>query len=821
MFRNMLSILCIMLLCSQVYAQFSTIEVKTQELDRHEGFFTYYWDENSGKIWLEITRFDEEFLIVFSLPAGLGSNDVGLDRGRLGGSKIVKFIRSGPKVFLIQPNYAFRATTNNEFEQKAVDEAFATSVIWGFDIAAIERGAVLVDATNFLLRDGFNAAGTLRSMNQGNFKLDPSRSALLRQNTKNFPLNTEFDVLLTFTGDNPGNFVRSVAPDPSAISLRQHYSLVQLPDDNYKIRVFDPRSGVGGISFMDYATPISEPIVKRFARRHRLEKKYPNAVISEAVEPIVYYVDRGVPEPIRSALIEGAQWWNEAFEAIGYKEAFRVDVMPKDADPMDIRYNVINWVHRSTRGWSYGGGVTDPRTGEILKGHVSLGSLRVRQDFLIAEGLLAPYEDDSDTPLEMEEMALARLRQLSAHEVGHTLGFPHNYYASVNGRASVMDYPHPLVTIDNNGSVNLSDAYDNSIGAWDKVAVAWAYSDYTSGTDESKALNKIITDALDKGMLYITDQDARPQGSAHPYAHLWDNGTNAVDELERVLKVRRRALENFSEKNIRYGMPMATLEEALVPIFLFHRYQLEAAAKVLGGANYFYTLRGDGQKTIEIVPPDEQRRALNMLLRTLTPAELLVEERIMNLIPPRPPFYGQTSELFGSYTGSTFDPLLVVESAANLTVTFLLNRERAARLIEYNARNNDYPGLSEIIDTIIDETWKVNKCEGLIQEAQIVVNNLVLHKLMDLSADNDASTQVRAIASLKIENLHFWIESQTESIVSDSQKAHFFFALHEIELFQNNPAQFKYSQPLNAPAGSPIGMPDNALCDYDYFNTIW
>ncbi len=819
MYRKITCYIFVLFFITPLYAQLPEISEMTGGFEKQNGFLNFYRNDNNGKIFIEISRFEEEFILVYSLPAGLGSNDVGLDRGRLGGTKIVKFQRNGPKVLLIQPNYSFRATSENPDERRAVKEAFATSVIWGFEIMAESSQSVLVDATLFLLRDGFNVIGTLKRTNQGSYKFDMSRSAFYLPKTKNFPENTEFDVLLTFTSDSPGNFVRIVAPDPTSISLRQHYSFVKLPDDGFETRSFDPRSGVGGIQYMDYGTPVSEPIIKRFARRHRLNKKDPAAEISEPVDPIIYYVDRGTPEPVRSALIEGAQWWNDAFEAIGYRNAFMVEILPEGADPMDVRYNVINWVHRSTRGWSYGGGVTDPRTGEIIKGNVTLGSLRVRQDFLIAEGLLAPYEDGTTVPGEMEEMALARLRQLSAHEVGHTLGFPHNYYASINGRASVMDYPHPLVEMNSDGSIDVSNAYSDGTGEWDYIAVAWAYSEFSQDTDEKSALDKIISDALDRGIVYITDQDARPPGSAHPYAHLWDNGTNAVDELERIMKIRRKALENFNEKNIRTGAPLATLEEALVPIFLFHRYQIEAASKVVGGANYFYALRGDGQKPIEIVSPQEQRRALDALLKTLAPSELLLDEKILNLIPPRPPFFGQTPELFGGYTGSTFDPLSAVETAAGMTLSQILNKERAARLIEYNARRGDNPGLGEVIDKIFGATWKSSIQEELKMEAQFVINNLALHKLMDLSADTEASTQVRAIAGLKIEELKIWIEEQSIRPMDENLKAHYFFAVREIDQFQADPVKFKHSQPQNAPPGAPIGMPELDQCSYG--NTLW
>ncbi|MDH5598334.1 MAG: DUF5117 domain-containing protein, partial [Cyclobacteriaceae bacterium] len=463
-------------------------------MKHYKGYFNFYYEESTDKIWLLIDKFDEEILYVNSLSAGVGSNDIGLDRAQLGDTHVVYFKKYGPKVLMIQPNNYFRALSSNKDEVSAVDDAFARSVLWGFHAEITEGDKVLVDASDFLLRDAHNIEGRLQRSRQGSYKLDRSKSAFYLEGTMNFPENSEFETLVTYAGNATGGWIRSVMPTPELVSVRLHHSFVKLPDANYKPRGFDPRAGYFMRSYFDFATPISEPLEKRFITRHRLEKKNPEAEISEPVEPIIYYLDRGTPEPIRSALMEGASWWNQAFEAIGYKNAFQVKLLPEGAHPMDVRYNVINWVHRSTRGWSYGSSVTDPRTGEIIKGHVTLGSLRVRQDFLIAEALLAPYEDGKTVPPQMQEMALARLRQLSAHEVGHTIGLAHSYTSSTEGRASVMDYPHPLVKL-TNGKIDLSDAYDTKIGAWDKVAIAYGYQDFPNGTDEKATLKKIIEDS--------------------------------------------------------------------------------------------------------------------------------------------------------------------------------------------------------------------------------------------------------------------------------------------------------------------------------------
>ena len=379
--------------------------------------------------------------------------------------------------------------------------------------------------------------------------------------------------------------------------------MVELPGPGYTPRCYDPRSGFFAVNYRDYSVALGERLDQRFIARHRLEKRDPKAAVSEPVKPIIYYVDRGAPEPIRFALVEGANWWAQAFEAAGFRNAFRVEVLPEGADPMDIRYNMIQWVHRATRGWSYGEAVTDPRTGEIIKGQVTLGSLRAQQDYLIAEALLVPYVEGKPIPKDMEAMVLARTRQLAAHEVGHTLGLQHNFAASSLGQGtSVMDYPHPWITLDASGKPDLSHAYAVGIGAWDKAAIRYGYSQFAPGADEAAALDKLLRQNIADGLRYITDADARPFGGAHPYAHLWDNGGEAPAELTRILAVRKAALARFGEQAIRPGEPMARLEDTLVPLYLLHRYQTEAASKWIGGLNYTYAARGDGEIVTEPIP---------------------------------------------------------------------------------------------------------------------------------------------------------------------------------------------------------------------------
>ncbi|MEL7530321.1 MAG: zinc-dependent metalloprotease [Bacteroidota bacterium] len=784
-----------------------TIESKTEGMQAFEGYFPFYWEESTGKIWLEINRWDTEFLYVNSLAAGVGSNDIGLDRGQLGRERVVFFERIGPKVLMVQPNYDYRAVSQNEMERRSVAEAFARSVLAGFSVEAETEGRVLVDMTNFLMRDAHNVIGSLRRNGQGNYNLDANRSAVYLPRTKNFPQNSEFEALLTFQGNPEGRYIRSVVPSPEAITVRQHHSFVQLPDANYQPRVFDPRSGYISISYQDYATPIDQSLTKRFITRHRLEKKNPKARVSEAVEPIVYYLDPGAPEPVKSALLEGARWWNQAFEAAGFKDAFQVKVLPEDADPLDVRYNVIQWVHRSTRGWSYGGSVIDPRTGEIIKGHVSLGSLRVRQDFLIAQGLIGPYESGKKPSAKMLEMALARLRQLSAHEVGHTIGLVHNYAASVNDRASVMDYPHPYITLDDNGKMDFSEAYDVGIGDWDKRAIIYGYQDFPSGTDESEALQEIIQETIEAGLLFITDYDARARGGAHPIAHLWDNGKTPHEELNRVLALRKKALENFGEHMIPEGMPMAMLEDVLVPVYFAHRYQVEAAVKVVGGVRYTYAVRGDGQTPIEMIPKVEQEAALRSILATIEPASLAIPEHILEIIPPRPPGFWRGREHFKPATGFTIDPIAAAEANLDHSLGLLLNPQRMARLVEFEARVEASLTLRNVLNALSTKAWE-KKAESLMDESlrQVVQKSLIQH-LIQLAANPASTEQVKAEARQELKQIRIRLDFVGEPLLNlpSAQLAHRNYCQFMISEFFAHPERVKLTPAPKMPDGSPIG----------------
>jgi hypothetical protein len=785
-------------------------------MHRMPGFLPLHWEAKSGKLYLEIPRLDVDMLYFDSLPNGIGTSE--LDRGQVSEARLVRFERFGPRILLVQPNQFFRSSSSDSSEQLAVRQSFPESVLGSFSVVAESPagnaaggGAVLVDATEFFLRDAHGVADALAK--QGTYKLDAARSVIAIDATKVFPKNTEVEAILTFASDTPikGSVVGEVTPDAHAITLREHQSFLELPGPGYTPRRYDPRAGYFQFEYRDYSAALGEPLDQRFIVRHRLIKQ--DSACTQAclaVKPIQYYVDRGAPEPIRSALVEGARWWDQAFQAAGWAPGtFRVEVLPEGADPMDARYNIIQWVHRFTRGWSYGYPVADPRTGEIIKGNVTLGSLRGRQDYLIAEALLSPYSAGkkmSPGSDPMLTMALARTRQLAAHETGHTLGLAHNFAASAYPHApsesvSVMDYPHPWITLGKDGALDLSAAYAVNIGVWDKVAIDYGYRQFAEGSNERLQLDTLLSDAAKAGLFYITDEDARPPGGAHPKAHLWDNGPDAADELVRIMTIRAAALARFGDNAIPEGTPLSQLAETLAPLYLMHRYQCEAAIKLIGGLDYRYQVRGDGQMNASIVSAEEQKKALRAVLETLSAENLTLPEPILRLLPPKPPGYERTLESLPSQTGLTFDPIAAAESAADLTLSTLFNAQRAARIVEYNARLAGAPRLEEVIESALavsrpSHAPPKNPERGLAGQVQCAIYARTVEAVLTLAADPKASVSVRAITSAKLDDIkrHADLNSPIEAYLN-----------HRIQEFQSDPKKFLAATPVEAPPGMPIG----------------
>ena len=791
-------------------------------MQRADGFFPFYWDDKTGSILLEIQNWDREFLHVHSLATGLGSNPIGLDRGQLGREKVVHFRRVGPKVLLIHRNLRFRAITDNPLERRAVEQSFAQSVVWGGKVVAETDGTVLVDVTDLLMSDIHGVVETLQRGEQGEFELAPERSAVYLPRCKAFPDNTELESTLTFTGDKPGSDIRQTTPSPNAITLRQHHSFIRLPDDNYKPRKYDVRSPCIFITFADYASPLDAPLQQRWITRHRLEKKNPDELVSETIDPIVYYVDGGAPKQIQDALIEGASWWNQAFESAGFKNAFQVKLLPSDVDPLDVRYNVIQWVHRSTRGWSYGGSVIDPRTGEIIKGHVTLGSLRVRQDQLLVIGLqpvpaggacaccglVGIAEDttlaDFDTQTDALHIALARIRQLSAHEVGHTLGFVHNFAASTYAdRASVMDYPAPRVKITEDGELDLSDAYAVGMGEWDVLSVKFAYSQFGDGADEKAELDDLLHDARNAGMVFISDADASPAGAAHPLAALWDNGSDSIAQLRHVMRVRQIALDRFDPKSLPPGTTSADIAQYFTPLFLHHRYQLQAVGKMIGGSLYEYGSVEHKTARHSMVDPVQQKAAIAELLATIQPERLDVEVDVRAAISPRPYATIRDQEIMPTATGRIFDPLAAARVAADLTLNELLQPQRLARLT-IHSRVDPELAPEVVVPYVVQNIWSNCGYQGQLDSVQIgrVVREALLEKLINLVDMETASPSVRSSAAAGLQI----ILDKPLNLDSKSEVAFRIMLQRRARQVLERPyTTTPEMKPLKQPPGSPIG----------------
>lgn len=656
-------------------------------------------DIEDGSISLTLPAPDEEgiaarYLYVAQIETGVGSAATGVDRGAPLRTGILRFRRVGEKIVAELENTKFVAPNGSAAQQASIANSFSNATMWVGDIVeTAEDGSFTFDFASFLSKDHFGFAQQL-----GNgYALQANYSVADPAKVKAFPENVEFSALLSFSSKTPDASLRNVSPNGNDISLWVRHSLVELPDEPMAPRT-DPYGYAFSTLTYDFSAPLGQSMLVKLAERHRLEKVDPDAERSPVKEPIVFYVDGAAPEPVRQALIDGVGWWAEAFDEAGFIDAFRVEVLPEGIDPFDMRYNVVNWVNRATRGWSYGPSIVDPRTGEILKGSVMLGSLRVRQDILIFQALMGAGLTDSGDPNDPVQVALARIRQLGAHEVGHTLGLAHNFAASTQGRYSVMDYPAPRVELVD-GKLSIADAYGVGVGEWDKFAIKYLYAAKTD--EEARAM---VQEAQASGLRFVSDADTHGTQAANPHGGLWDDGVNPVDELNRVLDVRAVALDRFNVDAIPAGQDLASLRRAFVPIWLLHRYQTEASAKMLGGVYTPIGLLGDNI-AVEPVSGEQQNAALDVLMRALSIEALTVPEELQRALsfgPRTDSDYATTIEVIPMAGGAVFDPLRSTEIGAVQVLNSLLDPQRLNRLDIAQTNGDGAPTVGTVLNRLID-----------------------------------------------------------------------------------------------------------------------
>ncbi|MGI9141218.1 MAG: zinc-dependent metalloprotease [Gemmatimonadaceae bacterium] len=714
------------------------------------GLLPVRYDAATGKVFLTVPRLGEKLLYLNTLATGLGSTTALLDRGQLGDNAIVRFERRGARVFLIRENTDAQAITDNAALRRSVEESFPGSVLASFAVQRDGPGGVVVDATDFFLSDVYDVIGSIRSARLGTLRLDRERSFIDPASTRSFPLNTEVRAVLSYVTDDPPFELRNLAPDGRTLALQQHHSFVRPPAPPLQVRAFDPRAGLFSNSFFDFAQGFDSDYRQRGVVRWRLEPSDTAAYLRgekvEPVKPIIYYIDAGIQEPYRSAFIEGGLWWNEVLGAAGWRNAFRIEPLPAGVDPLDARYPAIYWVHRQQRGPSVGPSMRDPRTGEIVSTVIRMDSYRSLVDHDIYMGLM-PAAASGGLQLTPEQFAMARRRQHSAHEIGHTLGIAHNYIAATQGRSSVMDYPYPLIALDAQGRLDISDAYRSSGGAHDTLAVRYAYTWYRTPAEEAAGLSRIVREAEARGLRFIADQHAGAAGSL-PSASQWVEGSDLLQALERTMAVRRVLIDRFDERAAQQGEPLAVLNRRFAHVYLHHRYALVGATKYVGGMEFGYALRGEQTEPTRILAAAEQRAALRLVLSALQPRELRVPGRVAALIPPVPAGYTSDLTLIPTPAGTAFDPVAAAHSLAQEIVSGLLHPQRAARLVSFHARDASNPSLAEVVGALVEATWGTGggSVAGEEQgpELRRATQRATVDGLLDLAGSPAATAGVRA-----------------------------------------------------------------------------
>ncbi|WP_229359907.1 zinc-dependent metalloprotease [Ferrimonas aestuarii] len=743
---------------------------------------------NTGDLKVATPPLNQPLLLVTSLPQGLGSNDIGLDRGQLGSKRLVQFEQHNQHWVLRQLNTQYIASSSNAQEQQAAVDAFASAILWR---GKIDDGSA--DLTPLLFEDLQRLTNRLNQTEQGQYRLDPNTSFIPQAGLKTFIDNADVDVQLNLRGNHPGDQVWQVAADPERLALKVRFSFIRLPKQPMTPVPYHPQSGYIAMQFSDYGQPLDRPIERRWLVKHRLEKTQPGTAPSPVKKPIVYYLDNGVPEPMRSALLEGARWWADAFEAAGFIDAYRVELLPEGADPQDMRYNMIQWVHRATRGWSFGDAIVDPRSGEILKGHVTLGSLRVRQDHLIARGLTSGWQEREQAFAQAEQFALNRLKQLSAHEVGHTLGLAHNFAASAIGNGSVMDYPHPQLTL-NQERIEISPGYNTGMGDWDKFAIAFGYGDRDQQPQR-------LRDANQQRLKFISDADARPQGGSHPQAHLWDNGDSPTQELNKLMQIRTLALQTLSPSALLDNEPQSQLNAMLVPIYLLTRYQLEAVSKLIAGQQYHYAIGETSQSAW--VSEQQQTEALSALLAQIDPEQLQLPESVQKQLLPPAQGYRPTRENFQSRLGLQQDPLGMAEVLSRHTLALLMHPQRLNRLLEQHWQDDELPGLEQVLEEIQEATL----LESLDSDARgaiaMRVNAVVADQWLVSLHHQDTSPEAKALlASMLSETVTSFEKRARRS--NRLHAAHYKLLAQRLTDGLTDPKVRVIDHPLKMPPGSPI-----------------